>query len=503
MNTQLSSQNDRNPNTQWDQIEESFKNISTIDNEAYQIYLLEEMAQTLDISHECCRQMFLCYSKSVKRNQINPYSIQGCFLKLELFWELVNEVISEWDFFKILDYLAKLSSISLIFGTIAFILEIPERAEQRQVELEQKDIENIRNQYDAWQILTDPDLKDQASNGGRKQALENLNNQGIDLSGIIMNKVILNEVFLKNARLRQAEFNEAILGFANLEASVLFEAHLKSANLHSANLSFADIEQSDLESATLLYANLRNIEFDNVNLKKVKFDHANLRDSKWVDSKIAGATFNGANLINSDLVEIGDIPNHPPDQFKTIIYNEKTQFPKNFDRSKIQCCYVASGSKLRGVDLQRTDLSHLNIQTIHLENVDLRHSNLSDTNLSRAIIINTKFEHSLYNDKTRFPEEFNPRKQRMYKIEPRANLEKANLLGRDLSGANLAKANLRNANLEGADFSSANLQGADLRGSNLNTVNFRNANLKNARLKGATLLYTSLSLEQQESVNFD
>ena len=501
--TQSPLPNDLNPNPSWDQIEEIFKQISTIENTVYQIYLLEEMGRTLGISNECCREMFLSYSKSVRRRQIKLYSLQGWFLKLELFWELLNEVISEWDFFKILDYLAKLSSISLIFGTFAFVLESPERAEQRQVELEQKTIENIRNQYEAWQILTNPDLKDQASNGGRKQALENLNDQGIDLSGITMNKAILNDIFLKNARLRESHFDEARLGSANLQASFLSEASLKSANLFKANLSFADIIESHLESADLSYADLRDTEFIKVKLNGVRFDYANLRNATWIESNITGATFKESNLIGANLVEIGKIPNNPPDQFQTIRYNEETQFPKNFDRSKIQCCYIASDSKLIGDNLQRTDLSSLNIQTIHLENVDLRFSNLSDTNLSQAVIINTNFEHSLYNNQTLFPEGFNPRERGMYKIEPRANLEKANLLGRNLSGANLAKANLRNANLEGSDFSEANLQGADLRGSNLNQVNFRNANLKNARLNDDTLLYTNLSLEQQESINFN
>ena len=182
----------------WETIEEHFKRIIEYQtNPTYQIYLLDRTAQKLGIAPETLKEMFLRYVKTKNRDCIKPLSLRGYCLKLELFWEWLNAIVSEWDFFKILDYLAKLSALSLFFGTIAFILEVPDRVEQRRVESEQKDLQSIRNQYEAWQIINNPALQEKASNGGRKEALENLNLQGIDLSGIEMQNAILNEIFSK------------------------------------------------------------------------------------------------------------------------------------------------------------------------------------------------------------------------------------------------------------------------------------------------------------------
>ena len=56
-----------------------------------------------------------------------------------------------------------------------------------------------------------------------------------------------------------------------------------------------------------------------------------------------------------------------------------------------------------------------------------------------------------------------------------ANLHSANLSDANLSGANLSGANLSDANLINADLRGANLSDADLRGANLNWVNWHEA----------------------------
>ena len=79
----------------------------------------------------------------------------------------------------------------------------------------------------------------------------------------------------------------------------------------------------------------------------------------------------------------------------------------------------------------------------------------------------------------------------------RADLERANLYGADLRGANLERANLYGADLEranlygadlrGANLERANLYGADLRGANLERANLYGADLRGANLYGANL----------------
>ena len=74
-----------------------------------------------------------------------------------------------------------------------------------------------------------------------------------------------------------------------------------------------------------------------------------------------------------------------------------------------------------------------------------------------------------------------------YTIEPRANLEGANLQGAVLWGAVLQGANLKGANLWGANLKGANLWGANLQGAVLWGANLQGANLKGANLWGTVL----------------
>jgi len=79
----------------------------------------------------------------------------------------------------------------------------------------------------------------------------------------------------------------------------------------------------------------------------------------------------------------------------------------------------------------------------------------------------------------------------------KANLNKSELAGADLSGVNLASANMRDANLEGANLSAANLLDVDLRNAHvcaaqLKETTLDNAKLRHAEMKGAILLEAGL-----------
>ena len=74
-----------------------------------------------------------------------------------------------------------------------------------------------------------------------------------------------------------------------------------------------------------------------------------------------------------------------------------------------------------------------------------------------------------------------------------ANLSDANLIGAKLSGANLSDANLIGAKLSGAYLSGANLSDANLIGANLSDANLSRANLSRAKLSGANLSGAYLS----------
>ena len=78
------------------------------------------------------------------------------------------------------------------------------------------------------------------------------------------------------------------------------------------------------------------------------------------------------------------------------------------------------------------------------------------------------------------------------KIEPRADLRGAYLVGTNLGGADLEDADLQDAYLQGANLVGANVAGAclraaNLRGAYLRAANLRGANLRDADLEGANL----------------
>ena len=85
---------------------------------------------------------------------------------------------------------------------------------------------------------------------------------------------------------------------------------------------------------------------------------------------------------------------------------------------------------------------------------------------------------------------------RGFKIEPGADLSRANLMDAYLWRADLSGADLSCADLSGADLSRANLSGADLRYANLRYADLRNAKLSGADLWCAHLYNTLLTADQ-------
>ncbi len=122
------------------------------------------------------------------------------------------------------------------------------------------------------------------------------------------------------------------------------------------------------------------------------------------------------------------------------------------------------------VNLEKADLSNLN-----LTGISLKQANLKGANLSQAIL-------------------------------SKANLEEANLEKADFQNADLTEANLRNANLEEAKLDAANLTSAILIKANLSyaymaSCQLIEANLKQAHLVGADLTAANLKKSILDKAN--
>ena len=106
--------------------------------------------------------------------------------------------------------------IAIAAAAAVFILEIPDRRKAEQ--------------YEAWQVINS--AMGQTGSGGRIQALEDLNNDGVDLEGVAVPRADLSEIDLSYGHLTRANFKKARLDHANLEgASRLTEDQLTLAKL--------------------------------------------------------------------------------------------------------------------------------------------------------------------------------------------------------------------------------------------------------------------------------
>ena len=119
-------------------------------------------------------------------------------------------------------------------------------------------------------------------------------------------------------------------------------------------------------------------------------------------------------------------------------------------------------------------------------------TNLSQANLSQANLFGTELSEANLSEANL----------------SQANLSQANLFGTNLSQANLSQANLRQANLLATKLSRANLRGAnlsqaDLFVADLRGADLREANLSQADLRGANLRGANLSQADLEALKWD
>lgn len=131
------------------------------------------------------------------------------------------------------------------------------------------------------------------------------------------------------------------------------------------------------------------------------------------------------------------------------------------------CRIILPGAKLKGANLELSDLSlaqlpEANLVGVNLEEANLEAINLQDAQLNRSTLCGAKLQRADLRG---------------------ANLERANLEGANLEGSNLTDANLEGANLTGANLSGAQLTRAILDGADFSRVLFSETRLENTNLE--------------------
>jgi hypothetical protein len=182
----------------------------------------------------------------------------------EWVWQWVAYLLSSWSFLEVLEYLGR---FSVLIAVIFYFSESGNRIKQKH--------------YQAWQVINTAQGK--GGSGGRIDALQELNADGVALIGVDVSTAYLQGVDLSRADLTRSNFNavdarNSNLRSANLTAADLRSANFRESNLQNARLIDADLTGADLDSATLVGADLTRANLDNVDLR-----NTDLRNIRWQD----------------------------------------------------------------------------------------------------------------------------------------------------------------------------------------------------------------------------
>src|ERR1017187_8190858 len=154
------------------------------------------------------------------RKQRTPHRWLIPFVALEWIFEWAAFALSNWSFLEVLEYLG---TFSVLIAVIFYFKEAPDRVKQRH--------------YQAWQVINTAQGK--GGSGGRIEALQELNEDKIQLVGVDVSSAFLQGIHLERANLLRAD-----LSATDLRGSDLRFADLTYADMHAANFRGSNLENA-------------------------------------------------------------------------------------------------------------------------------------------------------------------------------------------------------------------------------------------------------------------
>lgn len=213
--------------------------------------------------------------------------------------------------------------------------------------------------YQAWQVINLAQGK--PGSGGRRAALQELNEEGASLRGVDVRYAVLDGLNLPNSRLvastfdsasltrsdfRHADlggasFKDATLSFSLFDGSNARGADFRRARLQEASMPDMWLKRADLDSTFGYQLDLSGSTLDNVEAENAMFQNANLDSVEASESNFRGAELIGVGLRRADLHDA-----------------------------------IFADSRLKWSDLYRANLSNADLRGVTLEATDLRFANL-------------------------------------------------------------------------------------------------------------------------------
>jgi Pentapeptide repeats (8 copies) len=182
--------------------------------------------------------------------------------------------LANWRFLEVLEYLG---NFGVLVAVIFYFAESGDRLKQKH--------------YQAWQVINSAEGK--GGNGGRIDALGELNSDGVSLTGVNLASAFLMGVRLPKARLARANFDSSDARNSDLAGATITDANLRSANFRNANLKGVSFAHSTLDDADLTGADLRKADLSGASLENADLRNADLRDANWTSLQAV----KGANVL--------------------------------------------------------------------------------------------------------------------------------------------------------------------------------------------------------------
>jgi hypothetical protein len=207
------------------------------------------------------------------------------FVWLEHKMEWVAYALNRWTFLEVLEYLG---SLGVLVAVVFYFTESGDRLKQKH--------------YQAWQVINSAQAK--GGNGGRMEALQELNADGVPLVGVDLSSAFLQGVQLKKANLVRANFDRADARDAELEGARMEDASLRNANFRGTKFNGASLRESVLDEADLTGADLRGADLAGASLEDADLRDADLEGMSWKDLKsVKGANLQGVKGAPAGFVE--------------------------------------------------------------------------------------------------------------------------------------------------------------------------------------------------------
>src|SRR5271166_524675 len=190
------------------------------------------------------------------------YSCLLPLLGIEWVFEWIAFVLSRWSFLEVLEYLG---SLSILVAVIFYFSESGDRLKQKH--------------YQAWQVINTAQGK--GGSGGRIEALQELDQDGVPLVGVDASGAFLQGIRLPKARLLRADLNAVDARNSDFQAADFTNANLHAGNFRESNFRGANFQDADLSEADFCSANLNGAVLDGATLDAADLGNADLSNVKW------------------------------------------------------------------------------------------------------------------------------------------------------------------------------------------------------------------------------